>query len=216
MRSILIILASVCYFNLSFGQSASSLFPVDPLTKRITIDDSIMVGPDYSIDSVKVLIEKWSNYMGDRKNAGRMFGYTIYQQATLIYTPIYSYDFKPGCYKDIQIYYDSVGQDGKTDTSNKLLGSVRFRLDFKIKGNYLMLSYTEMSFTSRRNEMGQLEDAALLSSDGVHFLTNEQMPWPKIKQEYFERVRILSQNLNHFLTTHYQTPNQPIYLKERW
>ena len=216
MRSFCVFFAVMLFAKFSCAQSTSRTLQVNLSTGLVSIDDSVRVGPNYRIDSINVLIEKWSNYMGDRNNAARAFGFLMRKRFTLIYSPIYAYGYKPGYYKAVTMYYEAMNEDGKVDASDSINGSVRFNINFLITGDYLVYSFTNLAYVGSRNEMANLEDSTLLGPDGVHFLTEAQKPWTKIKKEYYDRVQTLSQNFRRFLSTHYQSPNKPILLKERW
>ena len=64
--------------------------------------------------------------------------------------------------------------------------------------------------------MGKFEDAHPLGNDGVHYLTEKQFPWTRIKKEYFERFQLISRDLVRFIQYYYKTPLEAIkYRKDK-
>lgn len=202
----------VCSQN---AQGKKPDFPINPSSGLICICDSVKVGEKYSTLSLRHLIFNWGNFTAF--NSERLFGYNSPdRKITLGFDPIYAYTKQIGkSYKAGWLTYKAQ-KGGKIDSQNKSNGGVRFNIVFGVSKDFIVFEITDLFYGGSNNEMAKFEDPKILGPDGVHFLSEKQRPWDRIKKEFYDRLEIISRDLKRFLESHYQAPLRPIRLNEHW
>jgi len=204
MKHLLKTLSLLLLVDTAFSQVQE--LPVNPSTKLVSILDSIQVGDGYPVFWVKSMTDDWANftvYNSDR--ARNIFLYdTTERKADFGFGSIYEDEKHPGIFfKNGTLRYKSKIH-GKENPADKTIGQVSFYLYFQVRGKYIVLEVTQLHFSNDKNEMGAFEDPQLLSNDGVHYLTNDQRPWPRIKKEYYARLQVIAGSLKEYLIKHYK------------
>lgn len=212
MKRLLSVIAILTLSHTGHGQTKSLDFAVDSVTRHVGIFDSVKVGPDYRLYWAEELITKWGDYTAYGQHTQNLLGYRGQaKKVMLAFEGIHGREGKPGkYYRSSAFYYYKLKSNGKVDSSDPTNGSVGFNLNFNLKGEYLYFEFTDFYFGDPHNELGHFEDPQLLGPDGVHFLSESQKPWSRIKKEYYARFRIIFQNLKEFISSRYKIPDQDI------
>jgi hypothetical protein len=204
MKHLLKTLLLLLLVNAAFSQAKE--LPVNPSTKLVSILDSIQVGDGYPIFWVKSMVDDWANYtVYNNDRVRNIFLYdTMERKADFGFESIYEDEKHPGrFFKYGGLRYLSKIH-GRKNTADKTIGQVSFYLYFQVRGKYIIVELTKLHFSNDKNEMGAFEDPQLLSNDGVHYLTNDQRPWLRIKKEYYARLQVVAGNLKEYLVKHYK------------
>ena len=207
MKYFLNLLPLLILFQSTFAQKNRNDLPTNRETGLVSILDSVKVGAGYPIFWVKSMVDDWANYTTYHNNRVRnIFGYAPNEkEADFGFGSIYEDEIRPGKYfKPGQLNYTKKIH-GRKDPTDKTNGSVSFHLNFMVRGNYIVIEFTRFNFMSPKNELAKFEDPKMLSNDGVHFLTNAQKPWPRIKKEYYARLQVIFGSMKEYLSGHYQS-----------
>jgi hypothetical protein len=198
------------------GQSKSrdtscQSYPIDTILHKIAWKDSVHVGTHYRWTSLQEMIDNWNDWISNGNHAQKDFNYNAsrYVRCCSIHEDAQTPDGRPLKQRAV-LEYHSVGADGKVDHKDKTNGNVYFDLVYWVRGQYAYIEFTDLSFIGPVAEMGNFEDPQLLSNDGVHYCTEQQMPWTRIKADYFERIKLVSRDLVRFIQYYYKTPLAPI------
>ncbi|HEX9513121.1 MAG TPA: hypothetical protein VF939_21675 [Puia sp.] len=215
MKRVLQVIPILILGHFTFGQTRKLDLPINPSTGLICILDSVKVGANYPVSGAKELISKWGDYTAYNNPTQKLFGYIQREkEVTLGFLSIYEYETQRGkFYKSGQLQY-LAKKNGKIDSSDKTNGDVSFRINFEIKGEYILFELTDFSYAGLKNELGKFEDPLVLGPDGVHFLSEKQKPWNRVKKEYYVRFQVICGNLKEFINMHYQSPGKPILLTD--
>lgn len=217
MRQALLLLTLSIIGHLAIGQSRQDSLPIaqprqdslptDPATGLVCLTDSVKAGAHYPLARVKGIIGRWGDAIPVTRPDKYIFGVDPKKKEIKVdFYKIYKDDERPGRYvRGGQLDYREFKKNGKPDSSDKRNAAFSFNLYFEIREGYIVYEFTDLRYMGLHNELAKFEDATVLGPDGVHYLSEEEIPWIMIKQEEYGRMQILARNLKKFIRSSIQT-----------
>jgi len=196
---------SVLIFGSLFskGQPNKAGFPFNAATGRIHITDSVKLRPGYEIFWCKELVSDWANRTAYGSLKKTLFW--LPKGTSIGFQSIYESETEKGKYfKPGQLDHYSIKPNGRVDSSDKTNGTVGFKINFTMAGDFIILEFTDFHYSGFYNEIGSFEDEQLTGPDGVRHLSEREKPWLRIRRENYARLQLVCQDLKQYIGKHYK------------
>lgn len=205
MQRLFLLLSFISIGHWAASQQNAVGLPVNPATGKVAILDSAKVSYEYPPAWVQYLMTDWSDYTASHNPTVRLFGLSPTKNKLIVgFTPFYPENSR--FYKECSFFYQAL-KNNKKDLSNPINGQVSFRLYFLVRKDHVLLEITDFNYMSPHEELGNFEAPQLLSHDGVHYLTESQKPWTRIRKQYYSWARIVMRDVKAYIERNYKTKN---------
>lgn len=213
MKSATFKLVVLILFVFNYAGAIAQELPINPSTGLVVIKDSVMLSGASKNDFFKAC-SNWNQLIQQTDTLIRLFKLDAKEENITAGMILNSGDPERRRNEFIghgNIIYNKIkrspftGQPIGSSTKN---GTVEYKIYYTITSTQVTYEITEFIFhaASDYSLFGRFEDDKPSKSWSVGILSNNKKTWSEVKQDYFQRVLILSQNLKLYLQNYLDRP----------
>lgn len=184
--------------------------PSNPETGLVFIKDSIEV-KNKSLQEIKDFVSKWGNTLLDMENLKQVYKLSNSKQSENISinlpvgNPVLTQDKGGNRFlNNGMLIYNKTKTNGLNQYAPVIIsGSVKFNFSYTITSQKLVYEFTDLEYSHDMSHYGKFEDEKPpqdYNNRSLIFKMSKK-EWTEVKSEYFDKLKILSNNLKEYSTT---------------
>jgi hypothetical protein len=188
----------------------SQELPINPQTGPVSIKDSFEV-KNKSLQEIKEMMKNWGHTLIDIESVKQLYKLNNSKQTEMINitlpieNPVLTQD--KGGNKFLTngtLYYNKTKTNGLNQYAPVIIsGSVKFNFSYTITSQKLIYELTSIEYSHDMNHYGKFEDEKppqdYMNKSLVFKMSKKE--YAEVKAEYFQRLKILGDNLKEYATT---------------